>query len=136
MEKQISLKTLPEFTKQEVFEYVVTNLLKQGEKSILPNSVERCGYRGKDGKKCAAGFIISDEEYKKTFEGKTFQAMSVDFFQDGYFGYNERQEKYHFKLIEELQKVHDNYTVSCWIGQFNDLADYFSLDKTFLEAYY
>lgn len=47
-------------TKQEMFNTVYIALYKQGKPAMGGTS---CVYRAEDGSKCAAGHLISDEEY-------------------------------------------------------------------------
>ena len=62
----ITLKTLGKATAQEVFDQVATHLLTQNERSLDGAS---CSYRNCDGLKCAAGCLISDDEYDNQMEG-------------------------------------------------------------------
>lgn len=60
-------------TTQQAFNVIVTALRKQNAKSVLdttsPLHEGNCQYRGKDGTKCAAGWLIPDEIYVKEMEG-------------------------------------------------------------------
>jgi hypothetical protein len=61
--------------KQRIFNIVAKHLLTQKKLSIgLDNG---CAYRGKDGRKCAAGCLIDDEHYLPEFEGKTIDSTDV-----------------------------------------------------------
>jgi len=46
---------------QELFDYIVEAIVKQGRPSVGDN--DRCLYRGPDGLKCAAGHVIPDSMY-------------------------------------------------------------------------
>lgn len=62
------------FNKQEIFETMVKNLMKQGRKSVvgsIDSGDETCLYRGPNGSKCAIGFLIDDLEYNESFENET-----------------------------------------------------------------
>lgn len=48
-------------TLQELFDRVVTALIRQGRPSLNDSA---CAYRGDDGAKCAVGHLISDEVYR------------------------------------------------------------------------
>jgi hypothetical protein len=52
-------------TNQEIFDKVVKGVLDQGRPSKIGPT---CVYRGVNGAKCAAGFLIPDEKYIKKFE--------------------------------------------------------------------
>lgn len=54
-------------TKQEVFDFVVRSLHAQGKKS-WNRELQKCLYRGPNGVKCAAGFLISDDVYTTSME--------------------------------------------------------------------
>jgi hypothetical protein len=59
-------------TIQEMFNTVYLGLASQGfERSLKKGGKpisNYCVYRSEDGKKCAAGWLITDEEYDKSFE--------------------------------------------------------------------
>lgn len=109
--KTITLKTLPESTKQEVFDYVANHLLTQGKKSLLDTGV--CAYRGLDGMKCAAGVLMSDEEYQPYFEINTWTQLE------------KKLNKFpviHADLIRSLQLVHDGMQPENWVNGLKELA--------------
>jgi hypothetical protein len=54
-------------TKQETFDFVVTSVIAQDGPSVDADG--NCAYRGNDGRKCAAGHCISDDQYDSSFEG-------------------------------------------------------------------
>ena len=67
----ITLKTLPQATAQDVFDHVTQHLLKQGKRSV--SSTGACQYRTEQAEgvlKCAAGCLITDDEYNSKFEGE------------------------------------------------------------------
>lgn len=61
-------------TRQETFDLVARALVKQGAPSIdyieICDRVEvKCRYRGAEGRRCAAGHLIADEDYDRDMEG-------------------------------------------------------------------
>ena len=108
----ITLKTLPQATKEEVFEQVKNHLLKQNERSLYEES---CKYKSGE-LKCAAGCLIADDEYNKVREGLTWN----DLVRDGV------APETHQKLIYDLQLIHDEYYPHEWKEQLDkiDLNDY------------
>jgi len=58
-------------TAQDVFDQVATHLLTQKERALVSvaNKNVRCAYRGVDGRKCAVGCLIADEDYNPAMEG-------------------------------------------------------------------
>ena len=112
----ITLKTLPQATAQEVFDQVAKHLLTQMKKSAsesAPDSKDYCMYRGFDGTKCAAGCLISDDEYKLEFENLNWSHLSST---------NYLVPKEHCKLIKQLQNIHDCYEPEDWRVRLNNLA--------------
>lgn len=93
----ITLATLNDATAQQVFDQVAKHMIKQGKQSI--NSVMECVYRGPNGLKCAAGCLISDDEYDPKFDGNN---MSWSLLVNA--GYVPSK---HSNLIRLMQSVHD-----------------------------
>lgn len=86
-------------TRQETFNQVVRGLASQRwERSVDP-STGLCAYRGAGGTKCAAGHLIPDEDYDKSFEGwgVTHAYVSPCF-----------RQKHYVYFVRELQMIHDN----------------------------
>lgn len=106
---------------QEIFDTVVTHLRKQGSKSqeYYTNGVDQCVYRNSDGKKCAIGCLISDEEYFDDMEGQPV----INLFGQGYLSHLRPYED----LLSRLQAIHDENMVSQWEGAFAEVADNFDL---------
>lgn len=97
----ITLKTLHLATAQEVFDQVANHLLTQNEKSIFGGS--NCKYR-LGNLKCAAGCLISDEEYSEDIEGCAWSTLAN----------REWAPKAHQNLIYDLQNLHDEADVVNW----------------------
>lgn len=87
-------------SKQEIFDFVARNLLKQGKPSHIDGE---CRYR-MDGLKCAAGWLIPDEEYDRHYEGNTISGVP-------YFTNNHLFSSELLDLIDDLQEAHDLYTI-------------------------
>ena len=114
----ITLKTLPQATAQEVFDQVAKHLLTQMKKSAsesAPDSKDYCMYRGFDGTKCAAGCLISDDEYKPEFEQKDWRSLQEEF--------QQMITMKHMDLIYKLQDIHDYYKPEGWRVKLNNLAE-------------
>src|SRR5690242_10932731 len=105
---KITLATLEEATEQEVFDQVVTHLLTQKRKSVGQDKLglgNDCVYRGEDGTMCAAGCIISNEEYnEELFEGYSWTTLCD----------KDIVPKKHMTLISNLQFIHDKCEVKEW----------------------
>lgn len=107
---------------QEIFDKIVSHLRSQGERAVSAGGA--CYYRiGK--LKCAAGCLISDEDYRESFEGKSIQglilhsAISPSLFEI---------LSTHSGLIRALQFVHDQEeNPHIWEVEFDRIAKAYGL---------
>ena len=85
-------------TKQEVYDTVCAHLAQQKTRSHLDG--QGCAYRGREGRKCAVGCLISDDEYSPDMECKIVGTLSC---------YGELPDRLRpfVHLLRELQKAHD-----------------------------
>lgn len=119
----ITLATLPEATAQEVFDHVALHLLTQMQVSMRtrnldnPEMGEVCAYRGDNGLKCAAGALISDDEYNELMEGKSWLDLVAE---------NVAPDD-HWAFITALQKIHDTYDPPLWHEKLSALARAYNL---------
>lgn len=121
-----------EQTPQQIFDTVVNHLRAQGAKSVALNedgstqmagSVAFCLYRSADGKrKCAAGAVITDEEYLPEMEGNVITAVMDRYKLTHLFPHRE--------LLAGLQQVHDFRSVEEWEENFKLVADQMGLIYT------
>lgn len=95
-------------TAQEVFDISAGHLLKQMKRS---ESGEGCMYRGPDGRMCAAGPFLKDENVAKC-EGRSWFGLMKD----------KRVPDTNLKLIGELQMVHDASFPGNWPHKLEALA--------------
>lgn len=73
MTREMSLRNIENFSKQEIFDFVSEKLLAQGKRSMIPNPYDpegmRCSYHNEacdmNGPKCAVGHLLSEEEHKR-----------------------------------------------------------------------
>lgn len=106
----ITLATLEKATARQIFDQVKNHLLTQNEKCQL---VEHgaCAYRNKEGLKCAAGCLISDDEYSENFECHNWQALVE----------SRVVPTAHYKLIKTLQMIHDESNPDRWAEQLHSV---------------
>ena len=110
----ITMKTLPNASAQDVFNQVAFHLLNQGEPAMDGD----CVYHSPDGLRCAAGCLISDEEYDEAMEWNSWlDLVNADLVPEE-----------HANLILELQNIHDMTHPDDWAGALSKLAD--KLDLT------
>ena len=125
----ITLATLPQATAQEVFDQVATHLLTQMRKSegaSEPGGALWCLYRGPNGTKCAAGCLMSDEEYHNLIDHGVEWIVLV---------YAGAVPNHHRTLISRLQQVHDCYPPNQWHEKLEYYASDFSLNTNVLEQF-
>lgn len=112
----ITLKTLPEASAQGVFDQVKAHLLNQMEQSKIPT---KCLYRGPEDMKCAAGCLMSDEEYESAFERNgDWNALVA----------KGCVPATHKKLIKSLQIVHDFSNPVFWVDELKQVAEQYNLN--------
>lgn len=109
----ITLKTLAEATEQQVFDQVKNHLLTQ---NAVSKEMGCCLYRSSNGTKCAAGCLISDEEYVKIVAGNWEGAPW------SYLIARDTVPSTHASLIEQLQNIHDVHMVESWPKLLESLA--------------
>lgn len=121
----ITLATLKEATKQQIFDQVSAHLLKQNQqcKTLVD---DQCAYRGGEsgGLKCAAGCLIADEEYKPDMDRAGY-VNNVSYGSD-WNGLVKRglvPEHLHSNFIMELQNVHDSFNPDEWKHKLNNVAN-------------
>lgn len=120
---KITLANLKDATAQQVFEQIATHLLNQGEKSIDPDNIN-CRYKNKEGFMCAAGCLLSDDEYSTDFEGEPWSILI---------------DKYdvphnHGALIGRFQCIHDSANPCNWKEELIEAAKHFQLNSTFINS--
>jgi len=123
--KKVTLKTLAEATAQQVFDQVAKHLLEQGVRSMseAPDEDEFCLYRGPEGLKCAAGCLISDNEYEDGMEGRGWRNLV----NNGY------ASNAHIDIIDCLQSIHDKKEPSTWRKELLEISKRFDLNPLILE---
>ena len=111
----ITTENMHEYSEQQVFDYVVEQLYKQGVPCV-ENGTDRCMYRGPNGLKCAAGILIPDEIYNKEWDskdGKTYDMLVEE----------SLVPETHRELISELQIAHDDWAMgSDFLQEFKKAA--------------
>ncbi len=102
-------------TNQEAFDYVAKALIAQGKKSVNGRS---CVYRSPDGCKCAAGHLITDEEYRPEFDTPTAIVATDIFSIISRYGELENIKESNVYFIRDLQLAHDNADEDSFILDF------------------
>lgn len=122
----ITLATLPQTTKQEVFDQVAKHLLTQKTKAEgkTKSKAPTCRYRS--GKlRCAAGCLIADDEYKRSFEGYSWDCL----IEKG------KVPIKHSELIVDLQIIHDSRDPYYWYDELYSLAREYRLNRRALKEF-
>lgn len=133
----ITLQTLPNATAQEVFEQVANHLLSQNCRSTTLSGHIKCAYRS-DGTpscpvKCAAGCLISDEEF--TVLAETIPDVNT---MSWWMMLSHKRLPFpphpqHVEMIRELQFIHDEEAVSQWRRLLIAKGEELCLDVGFLK---
>ena len=126
----ITLKTLHSATLQEIFDHVAKHLLAQNEAAKIFDEDDgtACFYRTAEGRSCAVGCCIADDEYSYKLENIPMRRLAwllnpnpimemnynireeiaADFAkQAGWYGASIRQDQ--IDLLIALQEMHDDY---------------------------
>ena len=114
--ERITLATLSAASAQQVFDQVATHLLTQRAKSLRRASASECAYRGANETMCAAGCLMSDEEYAEASKGRIEGMRWSSVVLKGH------ASNVHCGLIGSLQCVHDAHDPSAWLGELICLA--------------
>lgn len=134
----ITLATLPQATAQQVFDQVATHLLTQKKKSRVIHrdngklgfpKGDSCVYRTPEGLKCAAGCLISDEEYL-TLIGESRNSIPWN----SLIARGVAPEE-HRELIVSLQRCHDHNTPEYWDRYLLDIAKAYDLSPAVLDQF-
>lgn len=122
---------MQKLTAQETFDTVARHLLTQRMRS---GTFGACLYRGRDGRKCAAGCLLPDEEYHPSMEGYGVltnrndpEAKRVREF------FTERVED--LILLGTLQGLHDRDPPDEWADHLKSVACRFSLSPAVLSGF-
>ena len=113
-------------TAQEVFDYVIGHLVRQGGRSVSASGTD-CRYRGSDGSKCAVGVLIPDEVYNDVMEGDSVGGLIENFPRECLI----TGIKKHKDILNGLQNMHDS--ISTWQNQdifshgAQRIADFYNL---------
>ena len=119
---------------QSAFEKMVKHLEKQQWKRSENTNEEgdtTCAYRGEDGKMCAVGCLIPDEEYQVSFDEG--EGLNVSGIIDDVVVLGEISES----LLNAMQRFHDNkmsvYNEATNKWCINVIAERFKLNTDFLK---
>jgi hypothetical protein len=118
----ITLATLPNASAQEVFDHIVNHLRIQKERCYDSNQ-DKCVYRlvtpNGDVLRCAAGSLMTAEEYRPEFDinpesggGTSWPSIVKNF----------KLSNIHLGLIFDLQRIHDLDDVENWEKRFDEVA--------------
>ena len=117
---------------QEAFNKSVLGVVAQGGPSLVTRHsgfISRCAYRAENGRKCAVGHLIEDEDYDPYMERKSVTHLHLR-------GYLPKLSDVSVELLVKLQNAHDEILSDEHLGEFivnaKDIAREYNL--TFPEA--
>ena len=121
-----------EVNNQEAFNKAVLGVVAQGGPSMVEPHLDycsQCAYRAENGRKCAVGHLIEDEDYDPYVERKSVSHLHFR-------GYLPKLSDVSVELLVELQDSHDSMLADENLDEFikdaKDIASRYNL--TFPEA--
>lgn len=133
--KTITLANLKEASLQEVFDQVAKHLLTQKEQCRTSDRNGECVYLNEKGQKCAAGCLISTEEYKPEMDKESEDGQLGS----SWFSLIERglvPDTEHKFFIASLQNLHDNNESSYFKIALEKLGNNYNLNTDVLQVEY
>lgn len=104
-------------TDQEMIEFVKGKLLEQGCQSV--NAYRSCRYRGPNGTKCAAGWLIDDAYYHPNLERRAATGVGV---RRSLLASGVKAEQ--IDLVKMMQNIHDGFlNERSWSDYINEKFD-------------
>jgi hypothetical protein len=119
--KKVTIEYLDDFSHQEIFDYVVDHLRRQGVAAL--NLGEECVYRNLKGQTCAVGCLIPDELYNEDLEE---QGVITNYFWKA-IGLDKPKNTEKLTLLQDLQLAHDA-GVPNWDKNLRNVADQYKLN--------
>ena len=121
-------------TNQELFDRIAIHLLLQAEKSEDYSNV--CLYRSVEGNACAIGCLIKEEDYYhnntyREIEARNINASEVQSVVSK--SLDVTLSKGNIGILEELQKIHDEYSPAQWFNSLSRLAETRNLHNNVLD---
>lgn len=120
----ITLKTLNDHTLLEIFNEVREHLLFQNAKSLAGVNDLLCVYKNPEGLNCAVGCLIPDEDYVLEMDRGTYAFLEK--FIGTYYPYIDLKGD-RFRLLQNLQTIHDQSSVEEWETELNTLKEHLNI---------
>jgi hypothetical protein len=108
--EKINVKNMYRYSEANVFSKIAMHMLRQGKKSVMPNK-KTCAYRAKSGLQCAAGCLLTDEDYSPDFENQRWGHVAHSI-----------GVQHHKSMIIDLQEIHDRERAPSWRKALRDYA--------------
>lgn len=113
-------------TDEEAFIIVAKHLIEQGVQSEINKDGGRIpAYRGNEGRKCAIGALIPDEEYSKEFEDIEVRDLLEPLQVPSLEGLDPEK-------LQELQDIHDCFPKE-WRADLISFGERYEYDTSFLK---
>lgn len=114
----ITLRTLHEFSPRTVFWYVARHLLRQNAQALdyRDTQTRSCVYHAPDGKQCAVGCLIADDEYDPGMEQLSVTSL-ITYLNGKYAGKTpplQPIENDTVRVLNMLQNLHDDTLPVNW----------------------
>ena len=136
--KPVIAKAPPRKTAQQVFNSVMAHLYRQNYQANSGSGVDRqCMYRTEAGLACGVGGLITDREYRDTFEGATADCLIANKDDPRYKTFPKTLSQ-HSDLLLDLQMLHDDHFEHGFTRDFRNLAvgvaNMHNLDNSFVKS--
>lgn len=93
-------------TKQDVFDYVLRAIRKQGTPAM---EAKACRYLTRTGSRCAIGHLIPSWQYRPDMEGSSPKELVIKHEVD--FPFSQNSEEW-YEFLNDLQRAHDDAALS------------------------
>lgn len=123
----MNLSKIKTSSPQEIFDYICRHLLSQGSRCVGKENGSL--YFGSDGKRCAAGCLMDDEDNKRYKIEKKHNHLSWTNL--GNLGIAPPE---HSEVINDLQRIHDHSEIEIWRGKMEIVAERYRLKKDIIFA--
>lgn len=120
--------------KQDVFDVVAWQMLRQNAQSIAPGpGSTKCMYRAPDGKRCAVGWLIPDEVYQRPLEFLGVRDLAARLSETTGGARFATFLFVHMPLLRDLQGMHDANPPAEWAKTLRMIAQRHNLNDTVVD---
>jgi hypothetical protein len=131
---KLTTTMLDQLTRQDLFDVIAWNLLRQNAKATAPDGV-KCRYRAPDGKRCAIGWIMPDDVYSEALEYRGVPDVATVLMGTEYGGDYARFLDRHIGMLNDFQEMHDARQPREWPVYLRAIAQRHGLNANTVDHY-